>query len=413
MSLPADAARAAGSAPITVAELTTWASNRGGGVAVAMGDLARALGERGQVDIEAIGMGEHPDYGDSGVTTRTVRPFAGGALGLSPDFNAHLNRSSARVVHLHGLWTYPSVAATRWSAKDPARRRVVVSPHGMLERWALANAGWKKTLAAKAYQKRLWPCTSVVHALTATELEDVRRYGLTGHVAVIPNGVAPAAPRPDRPPEWRSQLPEDAHVLLFLGRIHPKKNLPALVRAFAAAGPTANLWHLVIAGWDQGGHRQELEALAASLGVTARIHFIGPQFEADKAATYHAADAVVLPSLSEGLPVAVLEAWSYGLPVLITEECNLPVGFERGAAARFVLNDDGAAAQSLAQLLGQDADARGAMGAAGAALVASMFTWDTVAQRFETLYRWVDGGCAASDTPDFVHPFAPAHRTET
>ena len=65
------------------------------------------------------------------------------------------------------------------------------------------------------------------------------------------------------------------------------------------------------------------------------IVFLGPQFGAEKDANaYRACNAFILPSLSEGLPMTVLEAWAYGKPVLMTPECNLPEGFSAEAALR-------------------------------------------------------------------------------
>ena len=69
-------------------------------------------------------------------------------------------------------------------------------------------------------------------------------------------------------------------------------------------------WILVIAGWDQGAHARLLQRLAAELGIARSLRFVGPQFDDAKFASLACADAFVLPSLSEGLPVAVLEAWS-------------------------------------------------------------------------------------------------------
>ena len=66
----------------------------------------------------------------------------------------------------------------------------------------------------------------------------------------------------------------------------------------------------------------------------ASVVFLGPQFGAEKSECYRACDAFILPSLSEGLPMTVLEAWSYAKPVLMTAECNLPEGFAAGAAVR-------------------------------------------------------------------------------
>jgi glycosyltransferase involved in cell wall biosynthesis len=135
---------------------------------------------------------------------------------------------------------------------------------------------------------------------------------------------------------WRSNLPEEAKVLLYLGRLHLKKGLANLLQAWSevrrAGGEAAQNWYLVIAGWDQDGHQASLEAITLQRNIGDTVHFIGPQFGLDKDAAFRSSDAFVLPSLSEGMPLAVLEAWAHGLPVLMTPHCNLPEGFARGAA---------------------------------------------------------------------------------
>ena len=64
------------------------------------------------------------------------------------------------------------------------------------------------------------------------------------------------------------------------------------------------------------------------------MYFIGPQFDSDKENTYIASDAFILPSFSEGLPMVILEAWAYGKPVLMTEFCNIPLGFRWNGAKK-------------------------------------------------------------------------------
>ena len=91
-------------------------------------------------------------------------------------------------------------------------------------------------------------------------------------------------------------------------------------------------WLLVIAGWNQGSQEAMLRRLIDELASPTTVCLAGPQFGDRKAASFARADAFVLPSFSEGMPIAVLEAWSYGLPVLMTEACNLPEGFAAGAA---------------------------------------------------------------------------------
>ena len=106
----------------------------------------------------------------------------------------------------------------------------------------------------------------------------------------------------------------DRKVLLYLGRLHPKKNLANLIRAWNDSQRwRSDSWVLAIAGWDQGGYERELKRIAASPSVV----FLGPQFGAAKSECYRAFDAFILPSLSEGLPLPVMEAWAYAQPLLL------------------------------------------------------------------------------------------------
>jgi poly(glycerol-phosphate) alpha-glucosyltransferase len=182
-------------------------------------------------------------------------------------------------------------------------------------------------------------------------------------------------------------------VLLYLGRIHPKKNLVnllqawALVRKSSPRGRKSENWLLAIAGWDQGGHQAELRRCAQELDLDESVLFLGSQFGAQKAACYRHCDAFVLPSLSEGLPIVVLEAWSYAKPVLMTAECNLPDGFSRGAALAI-----GRSPQDIARginvLLGMGAAERQSLGQSGRTLVAENYTWPEVARQMREVHEW-------------------------
>jgi poly(glycerol-phosphate) alpha-glucosyltransferase len=156
--------------------------------------------------------------------------------------------------------------------------------------------------------------------------------------------------------------------------------------------PDAVPWHLVIAGWEQGGHLAELKQVAAELGIEETVHFVGPHFDHAKAASFIRADAFILPSFSEGLPMAVLEAWSYGLPVVITPHCNLPEGFNSNASIR-VEPDIESIVKGLGVLMAMKAGERMAMGNRGFELVRKNFTWPVIAEQMCSVYQWVlDGG---------------------
>ena len=171
------------------------------------------------------------------------------------------------------------------------------------------------------YERRSWHRASAFHALTAQEAADIRKEAGRKQTLVIANPGPEPAPMP---------VAGRAPTILYLGRIHPKKNLEALVRAWSLIGAFPSQARLVIAGW---GEPRDVAALQESLrDAPPGIAFVGPQFGPDKARLLSEARFMILPSLSEGLPVAILESWAAGTPVLMSSECNLPIGFEQGAA---------------------------------------------------------------------------------
>jgi poly(glycerol-phosphate) alpha-glucosyltransferase len=194
--------------------------------------------------------------------------------------------------------------------------------------------------------------------------------------------------------------------LLFLGRIHPKKGLSGLLKAWAKIQKTKSgiqnyrEWQLVIAGWDQGGHEGELglkvvqRSKHVPCSATAQeaegedVVFYGPAFGSEKEQLLRRADAFVLPSLSEGLPMSVLEAWAYGLPVVMTPECHLPEGFASQAALEIRNGKMGDSKWSgLQQMLDMSDSDRIEMGRRGRRLVEEKFTWPKVAAQMKALYE--------------------------
>jgi poly(glycerol-phosphate) alpha-glucosyltransferase len=298
---------------------------------------------------------------------------------------------------------------------------MMVAPHGSLDAWALRNAAWKKRIAAALFKNRQLNKAACLRALCQSEADAFRAYGLTNPIAIIPNGVE--IPEGDlKKPEAGNLKPETGgrKPLLFLGRIHPKKGLPNLIRAFKKALDSRPSmldfpWQLVIAGWDQGGHEAELIQLCEELGVKSEklkvegerkaldprpstldsdVIFWGAAFGKDKEELLRRADAFILPSFSEGLPMSVLEAWSYQLPVVMTPECNLPEGFTADAAIRIETSAE-SIAEGLSTLFSMNDSDLKTMGAKGRELVKERFTWQTVAAQMREVYDWMLGGGAA------------------
>jgi poly(glycerol-phosphate) alpha-glucosyltransferase len=130
---------------------------------------------------------------------------------------------------------------------------------------------------------------------------------------------------------------------------------------------------------------------ARDLGIERDVAFVGPQFRERKAAGFSHADAFILPSFSEGQPMAVLEAWAYQLPVVMTPSCNLPEGFEAGAALR-VSPEPKDIARGLRELFDMGDHQRHEMGRRGKELVARRFSWTEIGVQMLAMNQWVLGG---------------------
>jgi poly(glycerol-phosphate) alpha-glucosyltransferase len=324
----------------------------------------------------------------------------------------------------------------------------------MLEPWALENSRWKKRLAALIFENRNLRSADCLHALCEAEARNMRNYGLRNPIAVIPNGVDLSESREQKVessnPPWDGIVEPGRKVLLFLSRIHPKKGLVNLLKAWAqiqrsavsgqVVGALASDWTLAIAGWDQGGHEAELKCLAGEMGLawadvrkqksdaggtnqnsdfsvsefqlsSARemaspispggtltsdlrpptsVLFLGPQFGDAKSACYANCDAFILPSFSEGVPMVVLEAWAHSKPVVMTPECNLPEGFTTNAAFRIETNIE-SIVRGLEQLLRSPFSNLCSLGANGRRLVSQQFAWPRIAKQMASVYAWLLG----------------------
>jgi len=354
-------------------ELTASLSIGAGGLQAAVGGLTDHLAMAG-VSAEAWAM---LDGGDgpfpSGCKLFGSVPIPG--FRIAPGMGAAIAKAGHQILHLHGLWNFASLVALRW----PRERPKIISPHGMFSVWALRRSSWKKRLARALYEDRNFKGCACWHALSRAEYLAIRRIGFRQPVAIIPNGV-------ELPPPLEAGVGSSGKVLLYLGRFHPVKNLEALLQAWDGLNPQKKRgWRLRMCGWGDAAYEQKLRGLGRK-----DVEWKGPVFSHAKEAVFRDAAAFVLPSLSEALPMSVLEAWSYGLPVLMSGACSLPEGFDSLAAF-----DTGTTVNSVGDALGRmialnDGD-RGAMGVNGLNLVKERFAWSTVAQSMAEVYRWVLG----------------------
>ncbi len=384
---------------LSIGIVSSSLSRSAGGVLPIMQGNAHELLRRG-VEVAVYGVEDAAfalDRGSWSPVEVHACPPGIGRLAYSRALYPAMAQGRHDLVHQHGLWLYPSVAVSKWRRRHG--RPVVISTQGMLEPWALQQSAFRKTLASRLFEEANLAAAACLHC-SDSEIEGLRRFGLTNPIAVIPNGVA--LPGDDRlsPPDW---LPSDGRkTLLFLGRLHAKKGvgetLQAWAKAVARSPQIAAKWRLVIAGWGEQASQSEYRAIADDLGL-ADVLLPGAVFGAEKEALYAHADAFILASYSEGLPMAVLEAWSHRLPVFMTSGCNLPIGFSAGAALEITTSPDEIAAALIAHLERTDL---AEIGARGRRLVETHFSWGEAGRQLLSVYLWVLGQGPRPDCVTFT-----------
>lgn len=291
------------------------------------------------------------------------------------------------LVHIHEIWHHAGYAAFRAAKKRGIP--VVITVHGELSEWSLRHKAFKKRIYIMAVLDRMLCNADALHAITATEKEQITRLGYDDTpVMVAPNGIDPAPfdDLPD-PSAFLDKFPalKSKQVILFLGRLNPNKGLDILARSFSSITRHFPDTVLLIAGPDEEGTRQNMESILHSEGALDKTVFTGMLTGEDKLAAMACADVFVLSSYSEGFSIAILEAMAARLPVVITEGCNFPEVAEHGAG--FVVEaSETPVAEAMGALL-SDAALRARMGRSGRELVTQRYTWQATAATIVDLYK--------------------------
>src|SRR5271165_4907043 len=185
---------------VSLVYLTGPVSRAAGGLFDAVRNLALEIEDGNRYSPSVMGLSEPNFERDRSlwgkVGTEAFRVRGPRFFGYAPDLSTALHLKNPTLIHIHGLWIYPSVAAIRWSRRS---KPYVVSPHGMLDPWALKNSQWKKRISAALYENRHLRGAACLHALNHAEAEAMRAYGLKNPICVIPNGI-------DLPVEQKKRL---------------------------------------------------------------------------------------------------------------------------------------------------------------------------------------------------------------
>lgn len=287
------------------------------------------------------------------------------------------------IVHLQDLISYHAVATARSCIRNGVP--YVITAHGSIP-W-LQEPKLIHRIYSDHYGRMILERASRISALTSSELEQYVGYGVSKQkVEIIPNGIDPegyqALPQKGL---FRSKhgIGQDEKMVLFLGRIHEIKGLDLLVDAFAEVEKRIEKVKLVIVGPDDG-YLHVVNDRIRKHGVGKNVAIIGPIYGEEKWQALVDADVFALPSRYDAFPMALLEALACGTPVVVTTGCAISDLAER--AGRVVRFDASEFAGATATLL-EDRGAREALGAQGRELMLREYTWTSIIDKVEALYR--------------------------
>jgi glycosyltransferase involved in cell wall biosynthesis len=345
--------------------------------------------------------------------------------GCAKNLNQWIGDFHPTVLHDNGLWLTLNHQAARAASRH--RLPLLLSPRGCLDPWALDYRKLKKKVALALYQRKDLRLVTCFHATSELEAESIRKMGLTQPIAIIPNGVElPEAeesgkggeggkgkrergneqPNSFNPAErdFRHSVPSASNSLprsgtryaLFIGRLHPVKNLPTLLRAWADVKPEG--WILRIAGTDEEDHLAELQGLVRELKIQDRIEFLGPVYGKEKEDLLRGSELAFLVSHSENFGISVVEALAYGIPVIASKTTPWQCLEKEGMGWWVEVSMEGIATGIRSYLKTVDVT-KIEMSEKARAYTNRMFTWEAISSKFQELYAWMGGN---EKKPNFI-----------
>lgn len=397
-----------------------------GGPFFSVGALSRAIAATGTQ--ACVVAGEHPrmpaERPPDGVELHTLSgcriPLVGQLFipRLRTRLDALSNTIQPDIIHENGLWLSLNREIAHLASKKSIPR--MLSPRGTLDPWSLEYRAWKKKLALTLYQRGALERVDCFHAASLQEAQHIRNLGLKQPIAVIPNGIdfpeLPAhfmtrdrgdtrvegqdesgIPRSDLRTSTfqlsavalaKEELPAK-RTALYLGRIHPIKNLVNLLHAWSEVRPED--WCLKLVGSNESGHRQELEALAHRLDITDQLVFSGPKYGQEKAELLRDSQLLCLVSKSENFGITAAEAMAAGLPVLTSKETPWECA-ESSGAGWWVEGRVTELGRALDLATKSSPEQLRSMGAKGRVYAEQHFSWAHICVEFQAVYAWLSGG---------------------
>ena len=288
------------------------------------------------------------------------------------------------VVHIFGLYDLLGVRTAAAAAKQ--RIPYAVEPIGMF--LPIVRSLRLKRMYHHAFGHKMLMGAAAVIATAEQEKMELIGGGIPAEKIVLRrNGVSAPAQMPPRGTFRRSlRIPEEAKLVLFLGRLSQKKSPDLLLQSFAQLADFRS--NLAFVGPDEPGMLARLKRMAGELGVTERVHFCDTLTGVAKWAAYGDSDIFVLPSQNENFGNTAAESVAAGTPVIVTDQCGI-APLLAGVAGLVVNYDAAALTQALARLLTDDVLRERLKN--GCASAVRQLDWESPTLQMESLFRKLAG----------------------
>ncbi|MAY73684.1 MAG: hypothetical protein CMJ31_02990 [Phycisphaerae bacterium] len=381
-----------------------------GGVVRAVLDTASALAAAG-LDVVVLTHDERdrPDGWKPGATgvphVVNLGPIGGRGRRLSRDQLATVEKllTGDTVVHLHGAWKL----ANNQIARRCRERRVpyVLSAHGMLDDWSMSQSRLKKRLYLLMGGSATIEGAAAVHCTADAELAQAKRWlGSNAEAGFVAPNITDLSAFTDLPGPGLAResfgLPDPAAdappVVLFLSRLHYKKQPETLIRATAVLAERGTACVTLLAGVGDDAYTSSLRDLIQSLGLADRCRLLGMVKGSLKLSLYQAADVFALPTSQENFGLVYTESLACGTPIVATKGTDIWQELQSSGAAEIADATPEAFADAIARLV-SDRDALKRRGEEGRRHVFEWLEVDRTTDRYVVMYRTLlaeEGGAA-------------------
>jgi glycosyltransferase involved in cell wall biosynthesis len=285
----------------------------------------------------------------------------------------------------HYLFSFPQTAASmiaRWQGVPYTVRAM-----GQLTAWSLQQSRLKKQLYSVLIERRSLNGAAAIHCTSAQEAADVARFGVSAPTLTLPLGVRPPQPIPQAPQQLRQRygIAAEVPIVLFLSRLHYKKQPDVLIEALGALRDCGHPAHLLLVGSGEPDYVATLQQQVAALGLADEVTFAGFVSGWDKDLVLQGADLFALPSQSENFGIAIAEAMAAALPVVVTPGVQIATEIAAAEAGEVVAGTASALTEAIAGVLA-DREHRRKLGQNGRALVERRYSWDAIAGQLAQAY---------------------------